>query len=76
MFFFNFLSLANMDMKKDKMLHYIRKKKCEYSSAFTIHGLMRIFHGDKYERMFWTSILILGISLTVYLLCGQVGYKR
>ena len=45
-----------------------------YSKEFTIHGLSRIFHGKRFERIFWFFWLAGMVSFAAYL--GHSYYTR
>ena len=50
----------------------IKKKIDEYVSSFTVHGLTKVFTGERIESAFWLIMLFGGILLSVVIVHGLV----
>ena len=52
---------------------YLQKKIDEYVHNFSVHGLTKIFTGNKFEASFWFTILSFGILLALFIIHGRVS---
>jgi len=57
---------------KSKLDIIVEKKKNEYVSSFTVHGLTRIFRGSRSESIFWLLMLLVGITMSTYVIHGLI----
>lgn len=51
----------------------LSEKKSEYASTLTMHGLARIFTASTPEATFWLVILLVGVSISSYVIHGLVS---
>ena len=65
-------TLPKLNYKRSLKLKVLQEKKREYSQSFAIHGLSRIFHGTKHEKLFWLINLIMCFGISAFLVNSQV----
>ena len=50
----------------------IDSKKKEFVQSFTVHGLSRIFTGSRAESIFWSTVVLVGIVISSFVIYGLV----
>ena len=65
-------SASEENVGKSKLDVMVETKKDEYVSSFTVHGLTRIFKGSKSESIFWMLMLLVGVTLSTYVIHGLI----
>ena len=71
--------IPNADNKRKPMKSQLSKLAENYSNSFTIHGLSRVFTGNRIERVIWSLALLLGFAIsitTVYSLLRKYQSKQ
>ena len=58
--------------RKTKLDVIVESKKDEYVNSFTVHGLTRIFKASKSESIFWMLMLLVGVTLSTYIIHGLI----
>ena len=59
-------------LHRTKLDAIVETKKDEYVNSFTVHGLTRIFKGSKSESIFWMLMLLVGVTLSTYIIHGLI----
>ena len=60
------------NLHRTKLDAIVETKKDEYVNSFTVHGLTRIFKGSKSESIFWMLMLLVGVTLSTYIIHGLI----